>query len=302
MTQNSQNSSYTLIDSGNGLKLEKFGEYTLLRPDPQALWLPSLSPKEWHKMADAEFNPAGGKTGEEKGQWKSKKQLPESWVVDFGVIKIFARLTPFKHTGIFPEQFENWKWLKEKIGAAVMGENSNPARHASEIKMLNLFAYSGGATSLGLVEGVHVTHVDASKSAIKWAEQNAELNGVLDKPVRWILEDAVSFVKKEVRRGNKYDIIVMDPPSYGRGAKGEIWKIEEAFLPLMDLVKQLLSDNPIAVIVNGYSAGYSSYAYSQNLGDLVSKYGGEVEHSELLIDEKNMTRVLPAGIVARWSK
>jgi 23S rRNA (cytosine1962-C5)-methyltransferase len=155
---------------------------------------------------------------------------------------------------------------------------------------------------LGLVEGVHVTHVDASKSAIKWAEQNAELNGVLEKPVRWILEDAVSFVKKEVRRGNKYDIIVMDPPSYGRGAKGEIWKIEEAFLPLMDLVKQLLSDNPVAIIINGYSAGYSSYAYSQNLDDIVAKYGGEIEHSELLIDEESMTRVLPAGIVARWSK
>ncbi len=294
--------TYSLIDSGDGMKLEKFGQYTLLRPDPQALWLPKLSTKEWHKMADAEFNPASPKSGEEKGQWKLKKQLPESWVVDFDVIKMHARLTPFKHTGIFPEQFENWKWLKQKISSAVMGEGGSPARHAAEIKMLNLFGYSGGATVLGLVEGVHVTHVDASKSAIKWAEQNAELNGVLDKPVRWILEDVVSFVKKEVRRGNKYDIIVMDPPSYGRGAKGEIWKIEEAFLPLMDLVKQLLSDNPVAIIVNGYSAGYSSYAYSQNLDDIVAKYGGEIEHSELLIDEESMTRVLPAGIVARWSK
>lgn len=300
--------TYTLIDSGNGLKLEKFGQFTLLRPDPQALWLPRIAAKEWHKIADAEFSKSAGKSGdgEEKGQWKSKKPLPESWVVDFNVIKMYARLTPFKHTGIFPEQLENWVWLKDKISEAVKGGRNQKVRNAGDIKMLNLFGYSGGATALGLVSGVHVTHVDASKSAIKWAEQNAELNGVLDKPVRWILEDVVSFVKKEVRRGSKYDIIVMDPPSFGRGAKGEIWKIEEAFLPLMEMIKQLLSDNPIALVINGYAAGYSSYAYSQNLDDVAEKFGGTIVHKELLIEEKSTSgkaaRVLPAGIVARWSR
>lgn len=316
----SEQNTYNLIDSGNGLKLEKFGQYTLLRPDPQALWLSRIHIKEWHKLVDAEFSKDKKSNsflvGDEKGAWKSKKEMPEKWVVDFGVIKMYSRLTPFKHTGIFPEQLENWVWLKDKIKNAnrkmgksgVTGDTGvgtggvGGVREKSQIKMLNLFGYSGGATVLGLVEGAHVTHVDASKSAIKWAEQNAELNEVLDKPVRWILEDVLSFVKKEVRRGNKYDVIVLDPPSFGRGAKGEIWKIEEDFLTLIDLVKQLLSENPIALVVNGYAAGYSSYAYSQNLNDVVEKFGGKVEHHELLIKEEKTDRVLPAGIVARWSK
>ena len=299
---------YALIDAGNNLKLERYGEYLIARPDPQALWPRAfLSGGLWPNV-DAVFN-KNNNTDEEIGNWVKTRNIPERWPIKFDMgtdlppVNIYARLTPFKHTGIFPEQVVNWKWSMDLIKKA-----------NREVKVLNLFGYSGGATVACLLAGAHVTHVDSSKGAITWANENAELAGVKDMPVRWILEDAVSFIKKEIRRGNKYDGIILDPPAFGRGAKGEVWKIERDFLPFLELIFQLLSDKPIFLILNGYAAGYSSIAYAQNLQKLVDEKGGEVEHGELCIEQdlkefdklmninssNKVPLLLPCGIVARW--
>ncbi len=262
---------YELLDSGNNYKLERYGKFVLSRPDPQALWPTDM--KGW--KFDAEF----------KNDW-SKEIAP--WNVDFGGLKLQIKLSPFKHTGLFPEQIVNWQWMEKLIK-----ESNRP------IKVLNLFGYTGGASLICAKAGAEVTHVDASKSAITWANENAKLSGLEDKPIRWILDDALEFVKKEVRRGNKYDAIVMDPPSFGRGAKGEVWKIEEGFLDLMDNCFKLLSDTPLFFVLNGYSAGYSAIAYEENLKPLQQKYGGEIESGELAIKDSK-GRLLPCGIVARW--
>jgi len=264
---------YELIDSGSNYKLERYGKFVLSRPDPQALW--PTDRKNW--KSDAEF----------KDDWN---KTIEPWSIDFGGLKLQIKLSPFKHTGLFPEQIVNWQWMEKLIL-----ESKRP------IKVLNLFGYTGGASLICAKAGAEVTHVDASKSAITWANENASLSNLQDKPIRWILDDALEFVKKEIRRGNKYDAIVMDPPSFGRGAKGEVWKIEEGFLDLMDNCFKLLSDNPLFFVLNGYSAGYSAIAYEENLKPLQKKYGGSIESGELAIQDSNK-RLLPCGIVARWKK
>ena len=264
---------YELIDSGSNYKLERYGKFVLSRPDPQALW--ATDRKNW--KFDAEF----------KDDWN---KTIEPWSIDFGGLKLQIKLSPFKHTGLFPEQIVNWQWMEKLIT-----ESKQP------VKVLNLFGYTGGASLICAKAGAEVTHVDASKSAITWANENASLSNLQDKPIRWILDDALEFVKKEIRRGNKYDAIVMDPPSFGRGAKGEVWKIEEGFLDLMDNCFKLLSDNPLFFVLNGYSAGYSAIAYEENLKPLQKKYGGSIESGELAIQDSNK-RLLPCGIVARWKK
>lgn len=262
---------YELLDSGNNTKLERYGKFVLSRPDPQALW--PTDTKDW--KFDAEF----------KDDWN---KTIEPWVIDFGGLKLQIKLSPFKHTGLFPEQILNWQWMEKLIM-----ESNRP------IKVLNLFGYTGGATLICAKAGAEVTHVDASKSAITWANENAKLSGLEDKPIRWILDDALAFVKKEVRRGVKYDAIVMDPPSFGRGAKGEVWKIEEGFLDLMNDCFKLLSGTPLFFVLNGYSAGYSAIAYEENLKPLQQKFGGTVESGELAIKDSK-GRLLPCGIVARF--
>lgn len=263
---------YELLDSGNNTKLERYGKFVLSRPDPQALWPTDL--KNW--KFDAEF----------KDYWN---KTIEPWVIDFGGLKLQIKLSPFKHTGLFPEQIVNWQWMEEVL------------RDKKNVKVLNLFGYTGGASLICAKAGAEVTHVDASKSAITWANENAKLSGLEEKPIRWILDDALAFVKKEVRRGAKYDAIVMDPPSFGRGAKGEVWKIEEGFLDLMNDCFKLLSENPLFFVLNGYSAGYSAIAYEENLKPLVDRFGGEVESGELAIRDSH-NHLLPCGIVARWKK
>ena len=197
-------------------------------------------------------------------------------------------LSKFKHVGIFPEQLSNWLWMQDLIKKA-----DRP------IKVLNLFGYTGGASIACLKAGAEVVHVDASKTSIEHAKMNAEISGLSEKPIRWILDDAHDFVKREIRRGNKYDGIIMDPPAFGRGPKGEIWKIEESFLPLVDDAKKILSDNPLFFLINGYASGYSPIAYEENLSEL-KKIGGEISSGELTIEEKDSSRLLPAGIFARW--
>jgi 23S rRNA (cytosine1962-C5)-methyltransferase len=225
------------------------------------------------------------------------------------------KLTSFKHTGIFPEQHNNWLWCREIIKDAVRSNASADVTNVSKDSaqensavnpkptVLNLFGYTGGATVSAALGGAEVTHVDASRSSITWANENAKSSNLQDAPIRWILDDALAFVRREVRRGKKYDAIIMDPPAFGRGAKGEIWKIEDDFLDLFETCLQLLSDEPLFVVLNGYAAGYSSIAYENNMQSLVKKYGGIVESGELTLREEGPAgRLLPCGIVSRWKK
>ena len=275
---------YELIDSGNEEKLERYGKYVLRRPDPQALWEKTLPEADW-KNADAIFDA-------DKKIWKKKnEQMQNEWVIAFGDIKFNIKPTAFKHTGVFPEQEPNWNWTAEKI--------KNSGR---PLKILNLFGYTGGATLAALSAGAEVTHVDGSKSAVSWAKENAELSGLDKKPVRWLIDDARKFVMREIKRGGKYDGIIMDPPSFGRGGKGEIWKIEDNFLPLLSECAKILSDNPVFFLINGYAAGYSAIAYYNAIKPFVEKYGGQFELGELAIEESKGKRLLPCGIFVRWSK
>jgi 23S rRNA (cytosine1962-C5)-methyltransferase len=278
---------YELLDSGEGEKLERFGEFTLSRPDPQALWPKRLDESVW-KKADAYFTrDAAG------ADWSFRRELPPKWAVDFAGLKFWIRTSSFKHTGLFPEQAANWEWLKKQVA----GKN--------DVEVLNLFGYTGGATLVCAQAGAKVVHIDGSKAAVAWARENAELSGLADKPIRWIIEDARLFVERELRRSRAYDGIIMDPPAFGHGPDNELWKIEEHFLPLIEDCKKLLKPKPLFFLVNGYSAGYSAIAYENNLLPLKEKFGGGIEIGELAIEEsskgKEEERLLPAGIFARWS-
>ena len=295
---------YELIDSGYGEKLERFGEYILRRPDPQALWKKNLDEKEW-KKASASFAREG-----DNAKWKMREGMPKEWLVGMSGLKFIIKPTAFKHTGLFPEQEPNWAWIQEKIKK----HQENPLRltrtnHSEEIpgaslsypvKVLNLFGYTGGATLAALSVGAEVVHVDGSKSAITWAKNNVEASGLAKGKVRFIEDDARKFVMREIKRGNKYDAIIMDPPAFGHGANNELWKIEEDFLKLLDSCLEILTPNPLFVLINGYSAGYSSIAYENCLAPMIKKYNGNVEIGELTIEESKSKRLLPAGIFARW--
>ncbi len=283
---------YELLDSGNEEKLERYGEVILSRPDPQALWNKNLSAGEWHSAA-------GVFSRESKdAQWKMRTGTPEKWQMEFGGLKFLIRPTAFKHTGIFPEHLANWEWVKNQIKTQKSKLKSNDEK----ITVLNLFGYTGGATLAAAQAGAEVVHVDGSKVAIGWARDNAEISGLKDKPVRWILEDAVKFVKREIKRGHKYDGIIMDPPAFGHGPTGETWKIEKNLVSFFEDCFQILSDKPIFFLANGYASGYSAIAYANNLEPLLKKYGGQVEKGELTIEESKSGRLLPCGIFARWSK
>ncbi len=276
---------YELVDSGEGEKLERYGDVLLYRPDPQALWRKRLPEAEW-KKAHAWF-----KRDSKDASWSTKGELPERWRIAFGDLQFWIKLSAFKHTGLFPEHAPNWEWIREKV------KSKN-----EKVKILNLFGYTGGATLAAAQAGAEVVHVDGSKVAVNWARDNAELSGLADKPIRWILDDAAAFVQREIRRGNTYDGIIMDPPAFGHGPKRELWKIEDSFLPFLDDCKKILSSNPLFFLVNGYASGYSAVAYRNSLGDLFKQHGGSIEIGELTIAELNSERLLPAGIFARWSK
>ena len=304
---------YELIDSGGeparpngsghsgGEKLERFGEVVLSRPDPQALWQKGRE-EEW-KKAQGRFEREG-----KDGKWVGRSDLPRSWEIEFGGLKFLIKPTSFKHTGLFPEQLSNWQWAGEILQKAaqkkVLGSASPQPDHFSEPlsapSMLNIFGYTGGATLAAAQAGASVTHVDASKTAVAWARENAKLSGLEDKPIRWITDDAITFLKREIKREVKYDAVVMDPPAFGHGPDGEVWKFEESFLELLRLVEQLLSDKPLFVLVNGYAAGYSPLAFAYNLENFEKKFGGTIEYGDLNIAESNSDRILPCGIFARW--
>jgi 23S rRNA (cytosine1962-C5)-methyltransferase len=287
---------YSLLDSGEGEKLERFGKVILSRPDPQAVWAKRLSSAEW-KKADGHFS-----REESGGKWSMKHHTPAKWEISFGGLKFWIKPTAFKHTGLFPEQEVNWRWLSSQIEKRKKEKENN-----EEVEVLNLFGYTGGATLACAQAGAKVVHIDSSKAAITWARENAESSGLKDAPIRWILEDARVFVEREIKRGRKYHGIIMDPPAFGHGPTKELWKIEEHFLPLVEDCKKLLADKPLFFLINGYSAGYSAVAYENMLVDLKTKFGGDIEIGELTIVEgkdgnsKSQIRLLPAGIFARWA-
>jgi 23S rRNA (cytosine1962-C5)-methyltransferase len=278
---------YELLDCSGGERLERWGEITLIRPDPQVIWnTPKTHPK-W-KNADAVYH----RSNSGGGSWEIKKMLPDFWRINYGELAFNVKTMGFKHTGIFPEQAVNWDYT-----AKLIKEAGRP------VKVLNLFAYTGGATVAALKAGAGVVHVDASKGMVQWAKENAALSGVADRNVRWIVDDCVKFVQREIRRGNRYDIIIMDPPSYGRGPGGEIWKLENEVYSFVELCAQVLSDSPLMVLINSYTTGLSPAVMQYILGAVIKpKFGGTVESDEIGLPVTHTGMVLPCGASAIWHK
>jgi 23S rRNA (cytosine1962-C5)-methyltransferase len=286
---------YELIDAGDGEKLERWGMYILRRPDPQAVWTrnPALA-NEWETtMSVYSRSTTGG------GSWSHKKPLPEEWFITYKDLRFVVRPTGFKHTGIFPEQAPNWDFLMTQI-AKYKADYSRP------LKVLNLFGYTGAATVACIKAGAEVCHLDSSKQILTTARDNLNASGLGDKMVRFIPEDALSFVRKEIRRGKKYDIIIMDPPTFGRGDKGQVWKIEKDLNPLVQACVEILEDKPVAFLINTYVSGIADYALNNILQiELQNRFGGQVEYGELglpmtYLQNQPTGLVLPAGVYARW--
>ena len=277
---------YEVIDTSDGEKLERWGDYILVRPDPQVIWKSDKKAAGWKKMnGHYHRSKAGG------GEWEFF-DLPEEWQIGYGDLRFNLKPFSFKHTGLFPEQAVNWDWFSNKIREA-----NRP------VKALNLFAYTGGATLSAAAAGASVTHVDASKGMVNWAKENAASSGLSDRPVRWLIDDCVKFVEREIRRGNKYDAIIMDPPSYGRGPKGEIWKIEDSIYPFIELTMNILSDDPLFFLVNSYTTGLQPAVLTYMLNMTVGRrFGGNVESSEIGLPVSGNGLVLPCGASGRWSR
>ena len=278
---------YEILDMANGEKLERWGNITLIRPDPQIIWKEKTFPEKW-KNANAKYNRSN--TG--GGNWNFIKPLPKSWQIKYKDLTFNIKPMGFKHTGIFPEQAVNWDWMMNKI------RNSN-----REIKVLNLFAYTGGASVACLKAGASVCHVDSSKGMCEWAKENVASSGLRERTIRFLIDDVVKFVNREIRRGNKYDGIIMDPPSYGRGANGEVWKFEENIADLVELCMNVLSDKPLFFLINSYTTGISSQVLENLLRiNIPKKVGGKFSHGELGLPMTNSKLILPCGIYGRWEE
>ena len=277
---------YEVLDTSNGEKLERWGDYFLVRPDPQVLWDTPKKLRQWKKP-----NGHYHRSHKGGGQWEFF-DLPKTWDIQYKELKFHLQPFSFKHTGLFPEQAVNWDWFSDKIRKA-----NRP------IKVLNLFAYTGGATLAAAAAGASVTHVDASKGMVNWAKENAQLSGLREKPIRWLVDDCVKFVEREIRRGNHYDGIIMDPPSYGRGPKGEIWKIEEKIYPFIELCTKILSDDPLFFLVNSYTTGLQPAVLTYMLETQVAaKFRGKVVSDEIGLPVSSNGLVLPCGASGRWEK
>lgn len=278
---------YELIDCSCGERLERWGNITLIRPDPQVIWKTEKKNPLWRK-ADAVYHrsQSGG------GNWEIKRKIPDFWTIGYRDLTFNIKTMGFKHTGLFPEQAVNWDYTADII--------KNAGR---PVKVLNLFAYTGGATVSALAAGASVVHVDASKGMTMWAKENAVSSGVADSPVRWIVDDCIKFVQREIRRGNRYDIIIMDPPSYGRGPGGEVWKLENEVYSFVELCSQVLSDEPLMMLINSYTTGLSPSVMEYILGAVVKpRFGGKVTGSEIGLRATENGLILPCGASAIWSK
>ncbi len=283
---------YEVLDTSAGEKLERWGNYILVRPDPQVIWNTPHKVREW-KQKNGHYH----RSNKGGGQWEFF-DLPEQWEITYGNLKFHLKPFHFKHTGLFPEQAVNWEWSGNFIREA---KKKNPGK---EIKVLNLFAYTGGATVACADAGAAVTHVDASKGMVTWAKENAAASGLANAPIRYLVDDCVKFVEREIRRGNHYDAIIMDPPSYGRGPKGEIWKIEEKIFPLVQLCTKVLADKPLFFLINSYTTGLQPAVLSYMLNlELKSRFGGTVEADEIGLPVRGKQGlVLPCGASGRWSR
>jgi len=282
---------YEVIDCSKGEKLERWGDYLLVRPDPQVIWDTPKKEKGWRKMNGHYHRSSKG-----GGEWEFF-QLPKEWTIQYSLPinkKLTFHLKPFsfKHTGLFPEQAANWNWFSQLIANAVS--------KGRQVKILNLFAYTGGATLAAAAAGASVTHVDASKGMVTWAKENAISSGLKDAPIRWLVDDCVKFVEREIRRGNHYDAIIMDPPSYGRGPKGEIWKIEESVYPLIQLCSQILTDNPLFFLINSYTTGLQPAVLSYMISTVLGTANGTVTASEIGLPVSSNGLVLPCGASGRY--
>lgn len=275
---------YEIIDTSKGEKLERWGDFMLVRPDPQVIWDTPRNNRYW-KRPNAHYHRSkkGG------GEWEFF-DLPQQWTISYKSLTFNLKPFSFKHTGLFPEQATNWDWFGNLI--------KNAGR---PIKVLNLFAYTGGATLAAAASGASVTHVDASKGMVSWAKENAISSGLGDAPIRWIVDDCQKFVEREIRRGNHYDAIIMDPPSYGRGPKGEIWKIEDAIFPLICLCEKLLSDRPLFFLVNSYTTGLAPAVLTYMISTALKKYDGTVESQEIGLPVSSNGLVLPCGASGRFT-
>lgn len=274
---------FELLDSGDGLKLERWGDFVLSRPDPQALWK-KAEPGVWGKVQAIYHRDAEG-----GGQWEFKKKLPDSWILKYNDLHFKVRPTDFKHTGLFPEQAVNWDWMMEKVRLA-----------KRPIQALNLFGYTGAATVALAKAGASVAHVDAAKGMVAWCKENAELNGLESAPIRYLVDDVSKFVERELRRGNHYDAIVMDPPSYGRGKSGETWKLERHLWPLLEQCGKSLSKKPLFVLVNSYTTGLSPTVLANLVQDMTKGHGGKLSHGELGLKQSSDGKMLPCGVFCRW--
>ena len=284
---------YEVIDCSQGEKLERWGKYTLVRPDPQVIWDTPKKEKGWkHMNGHYHRSSKGG------GEWEFFN-LPEEWTIHYSLPinkELTFHLKPFsfKHTGLFPEQATNWNWFSQLIHSEV--------KKGRPVKVLNLFAYTGGATLAAAASGASVTHVDASKGMVTWAKENAVSSGLGDAPIRWLVDDCVKFVEREIRRGNHYDAIIMDPPSYGRGPKGEIWKIEESIYPLVQLCSQILTDDPLFFLINSYTTGLQPAVLSYMIHTVLGKYNGTITAEEIGLPVSSNGLVLPCGASGRFQR
>ena len=276
---------YEVLDTSRGEKLERWGKYLLIRPDPQVIWEALREHSGWKKPNGHYHRSSRG-----GGEWEFF-HLPEQWQIHYRDLTFHLKPFSFKHTGLFPEQAVNWDWFSEKI-----------RRAGRPVRVLNLFAYTGGATLAAAAAGAQVTHVDASKGMVAWAKENAAASGLADRPVRWLVDDCMKFVEREIRRGNQYDGIIMDPPSYGRGPKGEIWKIEDAVYPLICRCEKLLSEDPLFFLVNSYTTGLAPAVLTYMISLALKRRGGHTEASEIGLPVTASGLILPCGASGRWEK
>lgn len=276
---------YELLDSGLGLKLERFGPYRLIRPEVQALWKPALSKETWD-AADATFQATSEESG---GHWLLKKKVAERWEMSYGALRFWAMTTPGRHLGLFPEAAPHWDFVSESVQKA-----------GHPVNVLNLFGYTGLATLAAAAAGARVTHVDASKKSVAWARENQALSGLEDKPVRWIVDDALKFVEREGRRGARYDGLILDPPKFGRGPKGEVWEVYKSLPRLLTACRGILNERPLFVIVTLYAVKASALHVGQAVQELMGAYRGTTAFGELVLREKSASRVLSMAVYGRW--
>ncbi len=276
---------YELIDSGGGLKLERFGRYVLQRPEHHAIWQQALPPEEWEK-ADGIFVPTREESG---GHWRYIRNLPGSWNLTYRELVIKVAPGNSRHLGVFPEQSVHWDWMAERIRAA-----------GRPVNVLNLFGYTGIATLAAAQAGASVTHIDASKKAISWAKENQTLSRLNNKPVRWLVDDAVKFMRREVRRGTRYDGIILDPPKFGRGPEGQVWELFQSLPELLDYCRQVLSGDPLFVVITAYAIRASALSVNYALEDMTRGFLGSIMTGELTIKEKSAGRLLSTAIYSRW--